>query len=647
MYIDPETVEKCCSLDGVRSSQPDLIQAALCVNSWAALGLDIGFPFWDLSLRAMLRSYGLSGTVELCKEVYLSIISEDRNWYTSRGGELFNNCCNYLQSATNSNNWACSQSSLERLELLSQLLRYATRFTYIADTGTEDACFMKFIEANKSCYSAKDYRCRGISNPNAPGVWKVVTGDDGLKHIEHLDPAESEGTGNPRPGYSLIMAVKQHVMEMLGSKPVIRPDDVDGFFSDGSAAAVGCDVGPKTKESKIKALYSVENRFLAANYGYFLPNRTHCMATYRDRYLCDELEGSEMIAVPKNMTSKRLIKPEPVFRAFYASKVRKVIEAQIISTDHLEFLNWNDQSINRNLARSGSVSKGWATIDASSASDHQSRELTFMLLPEWIRPYVYNSLTDYVKIKGKRYRVRCLSTSGNQLTWLLLGVVMWAIADYGCSWYREPDGSYQRASAYGDDLVVPDVAYDTVCELLTLFGFVINDSKSYSNASLYRESCGGDFYAGYDVTPSYWKRGAVDCRDYPETMQFVCGMQHKLYSYPKVREYFSRAAVLLDPKITYSPVGWECDDLWDGNISVEMSINSQHRMLTSRNDQQVKYSQVLMDHQYFTFLKEGPKYDSLLSKKLGISMPYLDPNLVKEPTSRWSLVRPPYKVVKD
>jgi hypothetical protein len=44
---------------------------------------------------------------------------------------------------------------------------------------------------------------------------------------------------------------------------------------------------------------------------------------------------------------------------------------------------------------------------------------------------------------------------------------------------------------------------------LEAFGLKINERKSFSNG-FFRESCGGDYYRGYDVTPVYLRH---QCRD--------------------------------------------------------------------------------------------------------------------------------------
>jgi hypothetical protein len=56
----------------------------------------------------------------------------------------------------------------------------------------------------------------------------------------------------------------------------------------------------------------------------------------------------------------------------------------------------------------------------------------------------------------------------------------------------------------GDDIIVDNRAYDRVCRLLRLCGFSVNVDKSF-NEGFFRESCGHDYYHGYNVRGVYIK----------------------------------------------------------------------------------------------------------------------------------------------
>jgi hypothetical protein len=58
---------------------------------------------------------------------------------------------------------------------------------------------------------------------------------------------------------------------------------------------------------------------------------------------------------------------------------------------------------------------------------------------------------------------------------------------------------------YGDDLIVSADMAPLVVEDLEAFGLKVNAAKSFWTGK-FRESCGGDYYDGVDITPVYCRR---------------------------------------------------------------------------------------------------------------------------------------------
>lgn len=637
--------------NGIDINPKDIGQLMICLNTWAELGEDMAFIGWKPMLRDLLLKLGLKVLTEQLDEVALALVAHREPKCL---GEVYYNACNYISAVPGVD----TVDNLERFANLMQLLRFTKRFTYEGSTvsAAERAALSKFREANKSCWSWQDARSK---YPYQQDGW--CTDDNGEymrdehgklvpKYI-HIPASESEGQ-DTRPGYTLILAVKRYLTDMLGEECWTDFEEILGGFSSGSAWDPILDRTIRKRADKIRALYMDQKEWMRMEVGnssgYIITRILNGKVESDIRHsliLLRELRGSKMLAVPKNMTSRRLICPEPILRAWYAFRVRKLFEGQLSRNGYIKYLNWEDQGQNRYLALLGSVGCGWSTLDLSSASDYQSRDLTFMLLPEWSRSYVYNSISNFVRVGTDTIRVRCLSTSGNQLTWFLLGAVVWAIAEYGCSWYTDSEGNRLHASAYGDDLAVPDCAVETVVQLLTRFGFVVNNDKSYSGDSAFRESCGGDYYCGYDVTPKYWKRGIVDISNKTELIEFIVNLQHKLYRYPRTRTLLNTVARALDPLMTASPIGWECTDLWDGNVSVTDAENMQHRGSTagySGKHDDLLYDDTVQWHQYISFLYNGPRYASDEDRDWGISSSYLDRSLVSDATPQWGWLKSIY-----
>jgi hypothetical protein len=62
---------------------------------------------------------------------------------------------------------------------------------------------------------------------------------------------------------------------------------------------------------------------------------------------------------------------------------------------------------------------------------------------------------------------------------------------------------------YGDDLIVPVEYTDVVVRYLESYALKVNINKSF-RTSLFRESCGADYYSGVDVKPVYARQLAPD-----------------------------------------------------------------------------------------------------------------------------------------
>lgn len=71
-----------------------------------------------------------------------------------------------------------------------------------------------------------------------------------------------------------------------------------------------------------------------------------------------------------------------------------------------------------------------------------------------------------------------------------------------CEYVTREHGHRLRYSVFGDDIIVPTECYDDLLHVLSLLGFKVNQDKSFFKPSdWFRESCGGEYCDGYDVTP--------------------------------------------------------------------------------------------------------------------------------------------------
>lgn len=156
-----------------------------------------------------------------------------------------------------------------------------------------------------------------------------------------------------------------------------------------------------------------------------------------------------------------------------------------------------DQTLNQKRAALAVVNND-ATVDLSSASDSISREIVFELLPpEWADLLKFGRSSYTILPDGTRHFQEKFSSMGNGYTFPLETLIFWSLAASCCD--KDSD-----ATAYGDDLIVPIQCVPLLYKVLHYCGFVVNEEKSYAHG-LFRESCGKDYFSGFDVRPHFPK----------------------------------------------------------------------------------------------------------------------------------------------
>lgn len=219
------------------------------------------------------------------------------------------------------------------------------------------------------------------------------------------------------------------------------------------------------------------------------------------------LDESSLSCVPKNAEIDRTICSEPSLNTFYQLGLGKVLE-RFLSSDFgikLEI----QQEINRHLARIGSATGRYATIDLSSASDSISRSVVSLLFPEWFSGLLNDLRCSHTRLTtGERVELHMISSMGNGYTFPLQTMIFVAIvraAYHICGIpYRGWKARHQTFGVNGDDIIVDIRAFNLVSEMLGAYGFTINSSKTFSEGP-FRESCGGDYYDGHYVRGVYAK----------------------------------------------------------------------------------------------------------------------------------------------
>lgn len=231
-------------------------------------------------------------------------------------------------------------------------------------------------------------------------------------------------------------------------------------------------------------------------------------------------ESSRLTTVPKTWEIRRTICVEPSLNMSY----QLMIGDGILDILRYRFgIDLADQPTwNRMLARIGSETDEFGTIDLASASDSISSDMVSWCLRDNGCQELYSWLQfarcPSTNVNGSEVQLHMLSSMGNGFTFPLQTALFVCVVE---AVYRllelTPrfrsqqvlrDGRWidleANAGVFGDDIVVRREAYDLVCRLLHLLGFTVNGNKSF-NEGYFRESCGHDYFRGHNVRGIYLK----------------------------------------------------------------------------------------------------------------------------------------------
>jgi hypothetical protein len=315
-------------------------------------------------------------------------------------------------------------------------------------------------------------------------------------------PSLEVNEGNKHSLGTLLASMRRLIAEVLcnADPRLIRP-----CHGGGSTA---CHTPNKDKWRKFRYIEKLDAVYPYDSHFFFSP--THLIDEY------DILAGSEVTVspharvclVPKDSRGPRIISCEPVENMYIQQGLMgllyDVIETHYLTSGHI---NFSDQKINRELACQGSITGEYATIDLSEASDRVSLKLVELVFPPaWVECFAAcrSEATDLPN--GKVVRLNKFAPMGSACCFPVEALVFWACAeaisaDVLASLGKvNPSKITRSVYVYGDDIIIPTKYFGRVIDGLESLGLIANRTKSYS-AGPFRESCGGDFHLGVDVTP--------------------------------------------------------------------------------------------------------------------------------------------------
>lgn len=230
--------------------------------------------------------------------------------------------------------------------------------------------------------------------------------------------------------------------------------------------------------------------------------------------------GNMITTVPKNAKTDRVIAIEPDWNMFFQKGIGGLIRQRLRTC--LGLLTPDAQLLNQQLAKEGSVSGSYATIDLSGASDSVSLALCELLLPsDWFRAVLQTRSPEGI-VAGSAVTYEKVSSMGNGYTFELETLFFWALSKSVCG--------KGQIRVYGDDIIVPTEFASAVIWLLGICGFSLNAKKTFVSGP-FRESCGGHFHNGAEVTPPYFRHQIRGMPEYIRTCNRIRRVASQRYGY--------------------------------------------------------------------------------------------------------------------
>jgi hypothetical protein len=260
-----------------------------------------------------------------------------------------------------------------------------------------------------------------------------------------------------------------------------------------------------------------------------------------------------VVTVPKTLETPRIIAIEPTCMQFMQQAILEAIvqEAEdgsraFVGNTALDkgknlsygFVGFRDQDPNREMAREGSSNQTLATLDMSEASDRVSNQHVELLVGWW--PHLFEALqvTRSTKADVPGHGVLPLSkfaSMGSAVCFPIEAMVFCTLVFLGIQdqlnrrlTVKDVLSLRGQVRVYGDDIIVPVDCVNSVIARLESFGLKVNMRKSFWNGK-FRESCGGDYYDGQDVTPVRVRRQLPSSRKQADRVISLVELRNQFY----------------------------------------------------------------------------------------------------------------------
>lgn len=374
---------------------------------------------------------------------------------------------------------------------------------------TCDALIDSLFAVRQLCYlcSKVEMKCTDARNLKAISAYKTADQETGIRE-DNID----EGVYNDLTRMSRLLF--RDALTVLDAKIFnldIRPGHGPGAVAERLRGNTKYDL--RTWPARLEAEFSY-SAFGIPNPRYHEVVDVCCSIQFPER---DEETPSRVILVPKTAKTPRVIAAEPAALQYMQQGLMRILVPQLEGDPVCgPMIGFTDQSLNQDMARRGSLSKELATLDLSEASDRVSLRQVVSLLRDF--PSVEAAFRAVRSEKaelptGEVLPLRKFASMGSALCFPAEAMCFLSAVFIGIERSMLKRGILRArltrkdilsfrgcVRVYGDDIVIPADCVREVIDVFHSLGWKVNRSKSFWNGN-FRESCGGDFYAGQDVTP--------------------------------------------------------------------------------------------------------------------------------------------------
>lgn len=241
------------------------------------------------------------------------------------------------------------------------------------------------------------------------------------------------------------------------------------------------------------------------------------------------VEGSKLGFSPKKTEVSRITVSQPSGNMLYQLGTGTVIEEILLERFGLNIRT--QPALNAELARRGSITGEYATLDMKMSSDLQSRQMfSWLFLHKDLFQWLCLIRSKSVKLPSGNYHpLHMMGQNGTGFTFplqtLLFSCVVHAVyRTLGIPIYRNSSKTVEfighavnvvdkpgNWGVFGDDIIVKAEAVPLTIRCLEWLGQVVNMEKSYWTGH-FRESCGSDYFNGVNVRGVYCKSLLTNAR---------------------------------------------------------------------------------------------------------------------------------------